>query len=90
MEYRLRLLSGNYPLIEEVEKELAVFHEADTALLFNSGYDANMGVISSIPQRGDTIIYDQLCHASIRDGIVYLLDSLIPLRTMILITWREK
>ncbi|QEC66072.1 8-amino-7-oxononanoate synthase [Panacibacter ginsenosidivorans] len=64
-----RLLSGNYPLIEEVEKELAVFHEADAALLFNSGYDANMGVISSIPQRGDTIIYDQLCHASIRDGI---------------------
>lgn len=64
-----RLLSGNYPLIEELEKNLAVFHEADTALIFNSGYDANIGVIASIPQRGDTIIYDQLCHASIRDAI---------------------
>lgn len=64
-----RLLSGNYPLIEELENELAVFHAADTALIFNSGYDANLGVISSIPQRGDTIIYDQLCHASIRDAI---------------------
>lgn len=64
-----RLLSGNYPLIEELEKELAIFHEAGNALIFNSGYDANMGVISSIPQRGDTIIYDQLCHASIRDAI---------------------
>ncbi|MEP6846864.1 MAG: 8-amino-7-oxononanoate synthase [Panacibacter sp.] len=64
-----RLLSGNYPLIEEVEKELAAFHEADTALIFNSGYDANLSAISCIPQRGDTIIYDQLCHASIRDAI---------------------
>ena len=64
-----RLLSGNYALIEELEEKLAVFHVAETALLFNSGYDANVGVLSSIPQRGDTIIYDQLCHASIRDGI---------------------
>ncbi|CAN5827308.1 pyridoxal phosphate-dependent aminotransferase family protein [soil metagenome] len=64
-----RLLAGNYPLIEEVEKELASFHKADTSLIFNSGYDANIGVIASIPQRGDTIFYDQLCHASIRDAI---------------------
>jgi 8-amino-7-oxononanoate synthase len=61
-----RLLSGNYPLIEEVEEELATFHEADAALIFNSGYDANVGVLASVPQRGDTVIYDQLCHASIR------------------------
>jgi len=64
-----RLLAGNYALIEELERELAQFHEADAALIFNSGYDANVGLLSSIPQRGDTIIYDQLCHASIRDGI---------------------
>jgi 8-amino-7-oxononanoate synthase len=64
-----RLLAGNYPLIEELETALAKFHDANAALIFNSGYDANVGLLSSIPQRGDTIIYDQLCHASIRDGI---------------------
>jgi 8-amino-7-oxononanoate synthase len=64
-----RLLSGNYTLIEEVEKQLAVFHQAEAALIFNSGYDANIGLLSSVPKKGDTIFYDQLCHASIRDGI---------------------
>lgn len=64
-----RLLSGNYDLIEEVEKEIAKFHDADAALIFNSGYDANIGLLSSVPQRGDTILYDYLSHASLRDGI---------------------
>jgi len=64
-----RLLSGNYKLIEETEKEIAIFHQSQTALIFNSGYDANVGLLSSIPQRGDTILYDFLSHASIRDGI---------------------
>ena len=48
---------------------LASFYRAPSALLFNSGYDANLGFFSSIPRRGDTIVYDELCHASIRDGI---------------------
>ena len=64
-----RLLAGNYPLIEEMEKQIAAFHQAVSALIFNSGYDANIGLLSSVPQKGDTILYDQLCHASIRDGI---------------------
>jgi 8-amino-7-oxononanoate synthase len=64
-----RLLAGNYPLIEETERALAGFHQAEAGLLFNSGYDANLGVISCVPQRGDVILYDQLSHASIRDGI---------------------
>lgn len=64
-----RLLAGNYPLIEEVEKELALFHSAEAGLLFNSGYDANLGLLSCIAQRGDTILYDHLSHASIRDGM---------------------
>lgn len=64
-----RLLSGNYRLIEETEKKIAGFHHADSGLLFNSGYDANLGLLSSVPQKGDTILYDQLVHASIRDGI---------------------
>ena len=64
-----RLLSGNFELHEETEAALAHFFECEEALLFNSGYDANVGLLSSVPQRGDTIFYDELCHASIRDGI---------------------
>ena len=64
-----RLLAGNYPLIEETERQLAAFHDAAAGLIFNSGYDANLGLLSSVPQRGDTILYDYLSHASIRDGM---------------------
>ena len=64
-----RLLTGNYQLIEETEQLLARFHDAPTGLLFNSGYDANTGLLSCVPQRGDTILYDYLIHASLRDGI---------------------
>lgn len=64
-----RLLSGNYPLLAETERLIADFHEAPAALLFNSGYDANVGLLACIAQRGDTILFDQLSHASIRDGI---------------------
>ncbi|HEV3250113.1 MAG TPA: 8-amino-7-oxononanoate synthase [Puia sp.] len=64
-----RLLAGNYPMIEETEKMVAEFHQAEEGLIFNSGYDANLGLLSAVPQRGDTIIYDSLSHASIRDGI---------------------
>ena len=63
------MLAGNYPLIEETERALAAFHQAEAGLLFNSGYDANLGVLSCIPQRGDLILYDSLSHASLRDGI---------------------
>ena len=48
---------------------LADFHNSESALLFNSGYDANIGFFSCIPQRGDIILYDEYIHASIRDGI---------------------
>ena len=64
-----RLLSGNHPLYEVTEKHIAQFHQAESALIFNSGYDANVGFFSSVPQKGDFILYDELCHASIRDGI---------------------
>lgn len=64
-----RLLSGNHPLYIEVESEIAKIHNCEAALIFNSGYDANIGLLSSVPQRGDVILYDELCHASIRDGI---------------------
>jgi 8-amino-7-oxononanoate synthase len=64
-----RLLTGNYALIEETEKFIATFHDAQSGLIFNSGYDANIGLLSCVPQKGDIIIYDKLSHASIRDGI---------------------
>jgi len=63
-----RLLSGNNPYTEEVEQKLASIFNAEAALIFNSGYAANQGVLSSIPQKGDTILYDELAHACIRDG----------------------
>jgi 8-amino-7-oxononanoate synthase len=64
-----RLLTGNHQLYTETENQIATFHNAETALLFNSGYDANIGFFSAIPQKGDCILYDELIHASIRDGI---------------------
>jgi len=64
-----RLLSGNHNLYTEVETMLCEFHESEAALIFNSGYDANIGFFSSVPQRGDIILYDEFIHASIRDGI---------------------
>jgi 8-amino-7-oxononanoate synthase len=64
-----RLVSGTHMLHEIVEKKLSEFHNTEAALLFNSGYDANLGLFSSILQKGDTVLYDELIHASIRDGI---------------------
>lgn len=64
-----RLISGNHKLYKTAENFLCDFHESEAALIFNSGYDANIGFFSSVPQRGDVILYDEYVHASIRDGI---------------------
>ncbi|MFJ1322003.1 aminotransferase class I/II-fold pyridoxal phosphate-dependent enzyme [Capnocytophaga canis] len=64
-----RLLSGNHSLYEVAENEITKFHNSESALLFNSGYDANVGFFSCIPQRNDIMLYDNYIHASIRDGI---------------------
>lgn len=64
-----RLLSGNHTLNEDVEHKLIEHHKSESALVFNSGYTANIGFFSSVPQRNDIILYDEYCHASIRDGI---------------------
>ena len=64
-----RLLSGNHKLYAMAEKEIARLHESPAALIFNSGYDANIGFFSTVPQKGDFVFYDELVHASIRDGI---------------------
>jgi len=63
-----RLLSGNHELYTVVEEQLKRIHQSE-ALIFNSGYDANIGFFSVIPQRNDVILYDEYSHASIRDGI---------------------
>ena len=73
-EYRLgsggsRLLSGNHSFTESLENKIAIFHDAESALIYNSGFDANIGLFASLPQRGDTIISDEFIHASIIDGI---------------------
>lgn len=64
-----RLLDGNSVYAEELEKFIADFHRAETGLLFNSGFDANVGVLSSVPQPGDVIVYDELIHASAHEGM---------------------
>lgn len=70
-----RLISGNFSYTEQLEKSIAQFHRSETALIFNSGYDANLGLISSVAGKEDTFIYDQLCHASIIDGMRLSLAS---------------
>lgn len=64
-----RLISGNSKTIDSVELFLADRFQSEAALVFNSGYDANLGFFSSVPQKGDTILYDELIHASVRDGV---------------------
>ena len=65
-----RLLSGNSELAENLEKEIAAFHKTEAGLIYNSGYDANVGLLSCITTKGDTLIYDEYVHASIHDGIL--------------------
>jgi 8-amino-7-oxononanoate synthase len=64
-----RLLSGNHVVYPKAENYISKFHHSESALLFNSGYDANVGFFSAVPQRNDVILFDELSHASIRDGI---------------------
>lgn len=64
-----RLLSGNSQYVQDLETYLAQLHQSEDALLFNSGFDANYGLLSTLPYRGHTIVYDELVHASMHDGI---------------------
>lgn len=64
-----RLISGHTAFKDETEDFIAKAHQAEAALVFNSGYDANVGLLSSVPQRYDLILSDELIHASVHDGI---------------------
>jgi 8-amino-7-oxononanoate synthase len=63
-----RLVTGNTPLHEELEQRLATFKGSEEALLFTSGYQANMGVIAALVGPHDVVLGDALNHASIIDG----------------------
>ncbi|MCB0540530.1 MAG: pyridoxal phosphate-dependent aminotransferase family protein [Bacteroidetes bacterium] len=64
-----RTITGTTNLILDTEKQIAHFHKAEAALFYNSGFTANLGFFAALPYRGDTILYDELIHASIRDGM---------------------
>lgn len=64
-----RLIVGNYELYDQVEQDLARFKDTEASLIFNTGYMANLGIISALVGRGDIIISDKINHASIIDGI---------------------
>lgn len=64
-----RLLDGNSGFAEELEREIAAFHGAEAGLLTNSGFDANVSIFAFLPQKGDVIVYDELIHASVHDGM---------------------
>lgn len=65
-----RLVSGTMELHERLEHAVASFKNSDAALLFNSGYAANSGIIPSLVGRGDVVFSDRLNHASVVDGIL--------------------
>ncbi len=64
-----RLIAGNSQAAQECETFLADFYDTESALVFNSGYTANLGFFSTIPKKDEVMLYDALVHASIRDGL---------------------
>ena len=64
------LISGFYTPHQILEEQFALFLKRDRAILFSSGYLANLGVITTFANRHTAIISDKLCHASILDGII--------------------
>lgn len=65
-----RLLSGSLEIHHQLEEKTAFLKEKENALVFNSGYQANIGIISSLFKTGDAVFCDKLSHASITDGIL--------------------
>ncbi|MFK8026580.1 MAG: aminotransferase class I/II-fold pyridoxal phosphate-dependent enzyme [Gammaproteobacteria bacterium] len=63
-----RLANGSYAGHQELEQELAAFYGVDHSIVFSTGYTANLGMISALVSKGDTIMLDEHCHASIYDG----------------------
>ncbi|KAE8195915.1 hypothetical protein CF335_g4982 [Tilletia laevis] len=64
-----RLLDGNSVEHEQLEHRLSTFFQSPSALFFSSGFEANVSIFSALPQAGDLIVYDELIHASVHDGM---------------------
>lgn len=64
-----RILTANSTYVEQLERHIAAFHRSPSALIFNSGFDANFSLFSTLPQKGDIILYDELIHASAHEGM---------------------
>ncbi len=64
-----RLISGNSIIHQDLESALAAFVHKEAALLFPTGYMANLGVVTSLVGSGDAIVMDRLCHASLVDAV---------------------
>lgn len=75
-----RLLAGNTAYAENLEKYIATFHAAEAGLIYNSGYDANVGLFAALGQKETTFIYDELIHASVHDGIKLSRSTAYPFR----------
>lgn len=65
-----RLISGNRDALEDLEHYLSKFHNAEAALLFNSGFEANLALIGSLSGRTTTFLFDEYVHASMREGLL--------------------
>ncbi|MBA3422750.1 MAG: aminotransferase class I/II-fold pyridoxal phosphate-dependent enzyme [Thermoleophilaceae bacterium] len=75
-----RLLNGTVPLHSELEREIAEWMGTDDALVFTTGYQANVGCLSTLLEPGDTVICDSGDHASILDGVAMSRARVRPFR----------
>ena len=75
-----RLVSGNHPILTELEEECAEFFKAESCLFFQNGYMANLALLSVVAGRQDTYIYDDACHVSLKDGMRLSLARKYPFR----------
>ncbi|GAB5523265.1 MAG: pyridoxal phosphate-dependent aminotransferase family protein [Roseivirga sp.] len=85
-----RLLTGSSSIVQETENNLTGLFHSEAGLLFSSGYMANLAFFSAVPQKGDTILYDELSHACIKDGCRLSLAQKFPFRHNDLLQLEQK
>lgn len=75
-----RLLTGNHPFYQLLEEKIARFHRAESCLIYNSGYSANLGLVSALGTEDATFLYDLEIHASMIDGMRLSKAKCLPFR----------
>ena len=75
-----RLMSGDLEIDHQLEEAVAAFKGAEAALVFNSGYQANTGILPALVNRHDAVFADHLCHASLLDGTLLSRATLVRFR----------